>query len=216
MRGCGRPWSAGQMAKRIIAALVIVAFLQCLFVLCLRPGPGRGRSGRAARRCRAAAPRTGAAAGRFPGVAAQRIHLGGGPHRRRGRRRHGFRHVRLSQSCPGTRRVAAGRGLRTDFGPFPAGLRCLPVRPGPVRCRYGLLLLAAPGAAERRPSCVSRVLTAYRAGSSAAIEGVEAAAKASDLSHRLHLSRQLTYGPAPGEGIADNRPAPVRSGCSPS
>jgi hypothetical protein len=55
----------------------------------------------------------------------------------RGRCRHGFWHVRLSLSCSGARRGAGGYGSRTNFGPFPAGLRRLSVRAGPVRCRYG-------------------------------------------------------------------------------
>ena len=90
----------------------------------------------------------------------------------------------------------AGTGNRDQLRPFPQGRR-LPAAPVPVRCRAGLLLLAALGAGGRPPDRQGRDLPAPRARARVTVEGVNAPAKACDIRHHPHLPPKLPDGPVP-------------------
>ena len=105
---------------------------------------------------------------------------------------------------PGPGRAVAhrdgGTGNRDQLRPFPQGRR-LPAVPVPVRCRAGLLLLAALGADGRPPDRQGRDLPAPRARARVTVEVVNAPAKTCDIRHHPHLPPKLPDGPVPpGQG----------------
>ena len=101
---------------------------------------------------------------------------------------------------PGPGRAVAhrdgGAGNRDQLRPFPQGRR-LPAAPVPVRCRAGVLLLAALGAGGRPPDRQGRDLPAPRARARVTVEGVNAPAKTCDIRHHPHLPPKLPDGPVP-------------------